>query len=215
MSRFKSLVSGLSESSPQIKGTLESWGRELNELRANPVGNERRMKELSDNIKSTVEANAKRGEAKAGSILKEGSQKTLANSPELIQSEKFGNIQVNPKPSQQDEIMKKAAGFGVAPAAGVGMQNPVDMLKEGYNKFESARGKVSDALANQVTGYLPQVSKEKSIDQARAVMDTATDPLSYVGGVGAVDAALGATSALPQIDEETKSRFKSLFGGDQ
>lgn len=60
MSRFKSLVSGLTESSPQIKGTLESWGKELNELRANPVGNERRMQELSDNIKSTVEANAKR-----------------------------------------------------------------------------------------------------------------------------------------------------------
>lgn len=60
MSRFKTLLSGIDEVAPQIKGTLKEWGEELNTLRANPAGNEKRMQQLSDNIKSTVEANAKR-----------------------------------------------------------------------------------------------------------------------------------------------------------
>lgn len=189
MSRFKSLVSGLTESSPQIKGTLESWGRELNELRANPVGNERRMQELSDNIKSTVEANAKRVPSPAQ------------------------EIKVNPATKNSTEdIMKKVSGFGVAPAA-QGFVNPVDTLKAGYEGFESARGKVSDALANQVTGYLPETSKEKAIGQARNVMNTATDPLNYIGGVGAVDLGLGAASAIPdEAIDAAKARFKGLFG---
>ena len=226
MSRFNTLLKGLSETAPQIKGSLKNWAEELKILQANPAGNERRIQELSDNIRSTVEANAVRD----GKLNKYPEQQILSNQPEITKSS-HGNIliagegkpaanliqeskgiQVNPKVSKQDEIMKKVAGIGVAPAAGAGMQNPVDMLKEGYDKFETARGKVSDALADQVTGYLPQVSKEKSIDQARAVMDTATDPLSYVGGVGAIDAGLGAASALPTIDEETKARFKGLFG---
>ena len=76
MSRFNTLLKGLSETAPQIKGSLQKWAEELKILQANPAGNERRIKELSDNIRSTVEANAKR-EAKAGNILKEGPQTAM------------------------------------------------------------------------------------------------------------------------------------------
>lgn len=210
MSRFKTLLNGLQEAAPQIKGSLKNWAEELKLLQQNPAGNERRIEELSNNIRSTVEANAKR-EAPAGNVLKEGLQpKTLANSPDIAVNQKLGNIQT--KPSQED-IMKKVAGMGAMPAAAAGgMANPLDQLKEGYEKFEGARGKLSDKLADTVTGYLPEASKAPALKQAKSIMNTATDPLSYVGGVGAVDAALGATAALPEIDEETKERFKGLWG---
>lgn len=95
MSRFNTLLKGLSETAPQIKGSLKNWAEELKILQANPTGNERRIQELSDNIRSTVEANAKRGEAKAGNILKEGSQiqKAAAFAPMMQSPFAQGNPQ--------------------------------------------------------------------------------------------------------------------------
>lgn len=217
MSRFKSLLNGLEQAAPQIKGTLEGWAQEMKTL--DPVKDKRRMEELSSNIRSTVEANAQRN-VPAKAAIDPAVQRDMArlNAYDQMGKVKAGDvlqegIQVNPvkEINSTESIMKKVAGMGAMPAA-TQFENPVDQLKAGYNKFESGREKVSDALANTVTGYLPEVSKEKSIGQAKAAMNTATDPLSYAPGFGGVDAVLGAASLLPEVDEETKSRFKGLFG---
>lgn len=191
MSRFNNLLKGLSDSSPQIKGTLQQWGEELKQLQANPAGNERRIQELSDNIRSTVEANAKRSAPAGDKILVNPKMAALSDA------------------NKQESIMKKVAGAAAMPSPELGLTNPVDQLKSGYGDFEVARKGLSDKLANAVTGYLPEASKAQAVDQAQRVMNVATDPLNYVGGVGAADVAINAAQVLP---EDTIKRFKGLFG---
>ncbi len=208
MSKFEALLKGLEHLSPQTKQILKESGEKLKVLQNTPDANPHEIQRLSDMIKNTVEANAKRGELPTAAptidpVIQRDMQRL--NKYDEMTKTRAGDL-LNEGPQPQANV-KKAAGFAAVPAGG--MQNPLDMIKEGYNKFEDLRGNASDFLADKVTSFLPEVSKAQSIDQAKAVMNTATDPLSYVGGVGAVDAAIGATSALP---EDSFSKLRKALG---
>lgn len=189
MSRFNTLLKGLSEAAPQIKGQLKQWAEELKVLQANPAGNERRIQELSNNIRSTTEANAKR---EAAVVAPE--QQTLANSPDLIKSEKFGNIAVK-------EADKKAAAFAPMMRNPFSQGNPQEQLEKG----------VSDTARRLVGTYMPDSSPENKALAEKAI-NVVGNPMNYVGGAGLADLAMGAAEVAPEAYDAAKARFKGLFG---
>lgn len=116
-----------------------------------------------------------------------------------------------------DEKTKVSAlGFGGAAmgsqSGGMDTYDPVNIAKAGYNnvvkpaaaivasgyqRFEQARQSVVDKIVNLTdmtadNPHVPQYAKDTYNEAADAVVSGATDPLNYIGGAGAADAAIGA-----------------------
>lgn len=212
MSRFNTLLKGLSETAPQIKGSLKNWAEELKILQANPAGNERRIQELSDNIRSTVEANATR----EGKLNKYPEQQRLSNQPEITKSTQ-GDILIagEGKPAANliqeaktvkplAEAEKKAAAFAPMMQSPFAQGNPQEQLERG----------VSDTAKKLVGQYMPDSSPENKALAEKAI-NVVGNPMNYVGGTGLADLAMGAVEVAPEAYDAAKARFKGLFGGGQ
>ena len=108
----------------------------------------------------------------------------------------------DPKAVAASEEKTNVAAF--MPAMGLsatGFTNPTEVVKAAYEKFNKVRQSVVDKIVD-LTGahvthnpHVPQYAKETYTKAADALVSNATDPLNYVGGAGAADAALGAASA--------------------
>lgn len=98
---------------------------------------------------------------------------------------------------------KKVAA--IAPAASTGFENPIDMIKSGYDKFENVRSgfvdKIMDLTGEPVNGnpYVPQYAKDHYNKAAEAILSNGTNPINYVGGAGAIDAGLGVAGTAYDI----------------
>jgi len=205
VSRFNTLLKGLDEAAPQIKGTLKDWGEELNTLRANPAGNEKRMQQLSDNIKSTVEANAKRGTTKAGNVLTEGVQPSMSVQDSL--NKDYSKKQtLLPRDAQVLAKEQRVAAMAAGPTdwynSDGSMKDPISEL----NKGADLRGK-------QFADTFLSDKDQETKDFAQRAVRNIINPSNLIGGVGLADAAMGAVDTLipdGTLDKGIK-RFKGLL----
>lgn len=126
----------------------------------------------------------------------------------------------DPKAVQAADEKTKVGGY--APALAVpgmatsGFTNPTEILKHGYDKFEKVRQTVVDKIVDLTGGHVahnphvPQYAKDTYNKAADALVSNATDPLNYVGGAGAADAALGAASTGYDLyNSGTSNKVKS------
>lgn len=198
------LLPGLDNAAPQIKGTLESWAQEMKTL--DPVKDQRRMQELSDNIRSTVEANAARNVPAKPAIdpAVERDMKRLQAYDQMSKQKRAGDILTEgPQVRSSDDMKKLAAGFVADSPFAPGKLDPLTALNQSVDN-------TGKSLVNK---YMADSSPENKAFAERAFRNVA-NPMNLIGGVGLADAAMGVVdTVIPDgtLDEGVK-RFKGLFG---
>lgn len=236
MSRWDKIVSGLSEVAPQIKGTLESWAKEYKTL--DPVKDKARMQVLSDNMRSTAEANAHRGtpqgpeklsttnqpaitKSDSGNILIPGEGKSAADLLQESRQVRAGDVLKEgfQDPLQRDlkrlndyDAMTKTKPDMKKVAAALAAQNPFQNPDGSSRDLMAEHNKaVSDTGSRLVNRFLPDSSPENKA-LAQKTFEVVANPMNLVGGAGLADLAMGAVEIAPEAYEAGKARFKGLFG---
>jgi hypothetical protein len=100
------------------------------------------------------------------------------------------------------------------PAMGAGWTNPADVVKAGYSKFEHARQSVVDKIVDLVdptdhNPHIPKYANDTYKKAANAIVSGVTDPLNYIGGAGAADAAIGVGGAAYDMYDGSYDKPKS------